>query len=408
MALLVSAKGNDLLAWRACGDFAATFRQSLLARLEFCRSDQGEALLLETSQALAGLIAANDAFSRHSRDLIGEVSAGAEPTRLRELVTSFYAGLYDHIAMYRSATAFYELSSQLLQALSNAIIRYAHTTLDRPLPQVKLVALGTAGRQEFSPFNPLQLMLVHAEANATEQEALSRFGELIHEGFQACGFQVDGIITTRNPDWCGSMSQWRQRLEQRLKQGGVSELVNLFRLSDQNPLYCDDGFEPEFKLLCRSCLKEHRSAMIYQATRVRNLSHGIGILGGMRFEKKGLYRGLFALRANALQPLAAAISIIGLIKNLESISIPQRIREILWKRELNVDMAERLLQAWHVLHELRLTREGAVHPDWASEATFYLNVEEMPGSEQILLRESLDAVAAIQRQVGVIISGMEE
>jgi signal-transduction protein with cAMP-binding, CBS, and nucleotidyltransferase domain len=411
MALLVSAKGSDLLAWRACGDFTVTFRQLLLDRLEFCRSDEAEALLMTTGQALDNLIAANDAFCARSTDLIGEASAQTEPSRLRGLVTVFFAGLYEHVDIHHSAPAFYEFSTLFLQALSGSISRYAHTALgqlDRQMPQVELIALGAAGRQEFSPFCPLQLLLVHGEAGAAEQEALSRLGHLIHEGFEACGLLVDGNVTPCNPEWRGSMSQWRQRLELQMEPGRTTGLTDLFRLADQSVLCHDEGFEPEFSMMCRSILKEHRSTMAFQVTRVLNLSHGIGIMGGMRLEKKGLYRRQFALRDNALRPLSAAISVLALLKGLEAPSTPQRIREILWRHELNVDMAERLLQAWHNLHELRLTRECTVQPDWSNEAPLHLNVEEMPDSEKNLLRESLETVGAIQRHVGQTFSGMEE
>ena len=411
MALLVSAKGGDVLAWRACGDFTASFRQLLLARLEFCRSNEAEALLMGTGQALDELIAANDAFCCRSKELIEDVSACDEPSRLRELSIAFYAGLYDHVGVHHSAPAFYEFSMLFLQALAASIIRHAHTTLgllDRHTPQLMLVAIGAAGRQEFSPFCPLQLLLVHAENSAVDHEALSQFGRLIHEGFEACGLQVDGVVTPRIPEWRGSMPEWRQRLVHRLDQGRVNGVADLFKLIDQSVLYHDEGFVPEFSGLCRSVLKERRSATAFQVTCVRNLPHGIGIMGGMRFEKKGPYRGLFALREHALQPLSAAIGIIALLRNLEATSTPQRIREILWKRELNVDMAERLLQAWHALHEVRLTREQDVQPDWSNEAPLHLNVDEMHDSEQTLLRESLEAVGAIQRHVGLTFSGMEE
>jgi signal-transduction protein with cAMP-binding, CBS, and nucleotidyltransferase domain len=411
MALLVSAKGSDILAWRACGDFSSSFRQSLLARLEFYRSNEAEALLLGTGQALDDLIAANDAFCLRCIDLIEELSDCVELPRLREIGTDFYAGLYDHVAIHKSAPAFYEFSTLFIQTLSRSIIRHVQAKLgllDRQMPQVILVALGTAGRQEYSPFSPLQFMLVHGETNDAGKKALSQFGRLIHEGFEACGLRVDGIVTPRNPEWRGSMSEWRQRLVQMLEQGGVNELIELFKLADQSILCSNAGFNPEFNLLCRSTLKERRSAMAFQVTRVRNLSHGIGIMGGLRFEKKGPYRGLFALNYNALQPLSAAISIIGLIKDLEAASTPQRIREILWRRELNVDMAERLLQAWHALHELRLTRESCLQPDWTNESSLYVNIEEMHDSEQNLLRGSLETVGAIQRHVGLTFSGMEE
>ena len=57
MALLVSAKGSDVLAWRAAGEFAVTFRQVVLDQMEFCRSDEAVAKLMGTSQALEDLAA---------------------------------------------------------------------------------------------------------------------------------------------------------------------------------------------------------------------------------------------------------------------------------------------------------------------------------------------------------------
>jgi len=71
-------------------------------------------------------------------------------------------------------------------------------------------------------------------------------------------------------------------------------------------------------------------------------------------------------------------------------------------------MAERLLQAWHTLHEVRLSRERDLQPDWSNRAPLYLNIEEMPDSDQDALRESLETVGAIQRHVGQTFSGMEE
>jgi signal-transduction protein with cAMP-binding, CBS, and nucleotidyltransferase domain len=412
MALLLSAKGGDLLAWRACGDFAAAFRQALLARLEFCRlTSDAEELLIVTGQALDDLLAANDAFCTRSKALIAELSACDDLSRLREITAEFFAGLYDHIGIHHSAPAFYEFSTLFLQALSRSIIRSAYAISAVPAlqkPPVMLIALGAAGRREFSPFCPLQLMLVHGGAEFAEQEALSQLGQLIHEGFEACGLRVDKAVTPRNPEWRGSMSEWRQRLTLKLDQGIVHELIDLFRFADQSTLCHDESFEPEFTVMCRSLLKERRSSMAFQVTRVLNLSHGIGIMGGLRFEKKGPYRGRFALRDNALQPLSAAISVLALLKGLEEPSTPQRIREILWRRELNVDMAERLLQAWHALHEMRLTRERDVQPDWSNEAPLHVIVEELQDGEQKFLRESLETVGALQRHVGLTFSGMEE
>jgi signal-transduction protein with cAMP-binding, CBS, and nucleotidyltransferase domain len=374
-------------------------------------TSDAEELLIVTGQALDDLLAANDAFCTRSNDLTAELSVCDNPSRLREITAEFFAGLYDHIGIHHSAPAFYEFSTLFLQALSRSIIRSAYSPSAVPDLQkqpVMLIALGSAGRREFSPFCPLQLMLVHGETGYAVHEDLSQLGRLIHEGFEASGLLVDGTVTPRNPEWRGSMSEWRHRLTLKLDQGIVPELIDLFRLADQSTLCHDEGFKPEFTVMCRSLLKERRSSMAFQVRRVLNLSHGIGIMGGLRFEKKGPYRGRFALHDNALQPLSDAISVLAQLKGLEEPSTPQRIREILWQRELNVDMAERLLQAWHALHELRLTRERDAQPGWSNEAPLYVNVEELHDDEQNLLRESLETVGALQRHVGLTFSGMEE
>jgi signal-transduction protein with cAMP-binding, CBS, and nucleotidyltransferase domain len=410
MALLVSAKGNDVLAWRAAGDFSATFRQQLLARLEYCKSDEAELLLSGVRQALDTLRGENDAYLLRCETILGEVAAATDQSRFKELAGLFFSELYGHIGTYRSAAAFYEFSTRFLQSVSGAIVRQARTALGEAggqLPQMKLIALGPAGRQEFSPFCPLHLLLVHGETGTAERENVFRLGRLIHGGFAACGFQVDAGIAPFNAAWCGTLPEWQQRLVQQLEHDDTDDLIDFFRLSDQTVLFQDEGFDVDFFQLCTDLLKNHRAAMEFQILRVLNLSHGIGIMGGMRFEKKGPYRGKFALLDNGLQPLAAAIATLALIKNLKASSTPQRIREVLWMRKLNVDMAERLLQSWHNLHELRLLRESATHPDWSDQGALHLEIDDLDNREQAVLRESLESVGAIQRHVGLNYSSME-
>lgn len=410
MALLVSAKGNDVLAWRAAGDFSATFRQQLLARLEYCKSEEGEQLLAGVGHSLATLVADNEAFLQRCETILTDVATSSDHSRFREQAEQFFTDLYEHVAIHHSAVAFYELSNRFLQALSGAILRQARVSQGAPAEQLsplQLIALGPVGRLEFSPFCPLQLLLVHGDGERVDRETRTRLGQLIHDGFSACGFQVDERITPRNEAWCGSRTEWRQRLLQLLDQGEPDDLIDFFRLADQSVLYADEGAEGDFFRFCLLLLKNHRAALDFQVTRVLNLSHGIGIMGGMRFEKKGPYRGKFALLDNGLQPMAAAVATLALFKNLESASTPQRIREVLWMRKLNVDMAERLLQAWHTLHELRLLREAGTHPEWSDQGALHLEIDDLNDSEQASLRESLESVGAIQRHVGLTYSSME-
>jgi len=411
MALLVSAKGSDVLAWRAAGDFAVTFRQVVLDRMEFCRSDEAAAMLSGVSQALDDLAAANDAFCSRCDSLLEEVAVCNQPARLRELTTSFFAGLYDHSAIHHSAPAFYEFSQLFLQALAGSVSRYSYAMLgdsSAQMPELALIALGPAGRQEFSPFCSLQFMLVQEQAGDEQDALVQRFATLVHEGFEACGLQVDEAVTPRNSQWRGTLSEWGLRLDKVLKRGKFSEVIELLRLADQTQLDGAGDVGPAFRRRSLAALAASPVAVKNHVSRVVALSNGIGMMGGLRFEKSGPYRGQFALFENALQPLSASLSALGLLKRLETMATPRRVRELLWRRELNVDMAERLLQAWHMLNELRLTRERELHPDWSNEAPLYLDIEPMTVTEQEALRESLEAVGNIQRHVGLNFSGVGE
>lgn len=409
MALLVSAKGSDVLAWRAAGDFAATFRHSLLARLEFCSSSDGEQLLVRAGEALDVMAAGNRAFAERGDVLLEELAAGCDNRRLRELSGEFYSNLYEHVALFRSVAAFYEFSSRFLEVAARSIMQRSAAALAAsvgPLPQLKLFALGPAGRQEFSPFCPLQLLLVYGD-EAIRDDVQQRLGEMIHEGFAACGFRVDDVITPRNPDWRGSLPVWGRRLVNLLEEGDAEHLIDFFRLSDMTSLYCDEGFKPDFRGYFSAFLRKHPAALAFQVSRIMSLSHGIGIMGGMRFERKGAYRGMFALLENGLQPLSAAVSVLALLKELESSATQQRIIEVLWKRQLNVDMAERILLGWHTLNEFRLLREVGTHPFWSNLAPLHLDVDNLSDDEQASLRESLESVGVIQRHVGLTYSSME-
>jgi signal-transduction protein with cAMP-binding, CBS, and nucleotidyltransferase domain len=411
MALLVSAKGSDILAWRAAGDFAVTYRQMILNRMEFCRSDEAAAMLTGACHALENLAAANDKFCSRCENLIEEVAACHEPTRLRELTTLFFTGLYDHTAMYHAAPAFYQFSMLFLQALAGSVSRYSRAKLGdsfSQMPELTLIALGPAGRQEFSPFCPLQFILVHGQIDDADAGLIHRFATLLHEGFKACGLQVDEHVTPRNSEWRGSLPEWGLRLDNVLGSGTSSEISEILRLTDQTQLDGAADTGSSFRQLSLAVLAASPVARTNLVSRVVALSNGIGMMGGLRFEKGGPYRGQFALLDNALQPLSASISALSLLKRLETTATPRRIRELVWRRDLNVDLAERLLQAWHLLHELCLSREQEVQPDWANAAPLHLDIDQMNVTEQEALREALDAIGTIQRHVGLNFSGSGE
>lgn len=410
MAIVVSSKGNDLGAWRAAGEFGLLLRQALLDRAALLTSTQFEAQLGEITQELERRATEHDAALAALERLKEDAAAATEPVRLGEVVREFYAACYALFGPSRSASAFYRLSGAFLEtvarsALDCALARLGLTT-DR-LPPLALIALGPTGRHEFSPFCTLQLLLVHGETGPLPAGLPGMVGQALHQVFEEAGLKPDGAISPRTPAWCGTLAQWRQRLLAVLEEGEPAELVDLLRLADQAALLPANGLEQEFRDLCLALVGTSRPTLEFLVTRIQGLSNGVGLMGGVRLERSGPHRGLFALLDHALLPLTASITALTLMAGGKGIGTPARIRELLANRKLNVEQAERLLEAWHTLNELRLGREAALFPDTAGRASLYIDPETLSEPEMERFREVLDTVDAIQRHVAVTFSGWE-
>lgn len=411
MPIVISSKGNDFSAWRAAENFGATFREALLKRAATLTSEQAGELFLDVGQVLERSALEHEADLLRIRRMVHEVATVDESTRLGEIVQEFYGASYALFGRNRSAPAFYGLGEEFLMALGGTVIAVAGKKLgplSRRLPPLALIALGPAGRREFSPFCRLQLLLLHGEIDPSYGELLGLLGRALHETFEAAGLQPDEVVTPRNPDWRGTPAQWRQRLARGLEGGQADGLIDLLRLADQSPLHDQGNLGADFRGACLEQLAGNKTAMQSLVTRLNSLSKGLGLMGGIRLERSGPFRGLFRLLDHALLPLSAGITALSLMCGIDARESTRRIRELQGHGWLDVEMAERLLEAWHLFNMLRLTRETEKHPDWGNQEAFYLGTAALSETGQDEIRECLETVAALQRHVGITFSGWEE
>lgn len=411
MALLLSAKGGDVTARRAVEEFTAAYRQALLDLAASDLSSGAETVFSETCAALETAIITHQKLLKRLDSLTEEVSAAAPSTRLRELTVAFYGDLYRHFGLFRSVPAFYQLSMAFLRQASAAIIAQAKDQLGlsaRHLPEMALIAVGPAGRCEYSPFCPLQILLVHGKVAASRLQTIDLFCHTLHAGFEAAGLAVDPAVTPRNAIWRGTLAEWQQRCEDGLQPQADEELINLCRLVDQYPLHPGEGFARELKQISRAALGGSRPALTNLIKRMASLSNGLGIMGGLKLERSGNERGLFRLLDHGLLPLSAALSALALIRESPAVSSCERIHDLQKRRELDVELAERMLATWHSLHDLRLRLEQSFHIDEHTSQSLCLNPKELTVEQQQSLKEALESVAIIQRHVEIVFSGMGE
>lgn len=410
MNYLLSAKGGDVTSWRAVEDFAARYRQMLLDRIASGQCGDAADVLRETCAMLETMCAAHQDLVQHLELQRDEITT-APLHRLKNLTIAFYSDLYRHFSQFRSAPIFFEQSMLYLRDVSAVVIRLATEQLGPHagnLPEITLAAVGPAGRGEYSPFCPLQLLLIHGEAGPAQLTAIEQLCHALHAGFEAAGLTVDPLVTPRSERWRGTLTEWRKRGEEWLQSHGEEELIDLNRLVDLTPLYPAEGAATELRRSCRAVLGKNRPALATLVKRMMHLSNGLGIMGRLKLERYGSERSVFLLLDHGLLPLSAALSVLGLITEIESDGSCELIRDLLQRRELDVEMAERMLEAWHYLNGRRLQVEQAFHLDDHAGHALLLKADEMTAEQRQMLKDALEAVASIQRHVEIIFSGTGE
>jgi signal-transduction protein with cAMP-binding, CBS, and nucleotidyltransferase domain len=282
MNIMLSAKSGDVTAWRAVEEFAAEYRQALRDQAASYRSGGTEAVFSGTCAELENSIALHQELLKHLNTLIESVASATSSEHLKEITEEFYSTLYRHFEQFRSAPAFYQLSMAFLREISGAITAQATDQLGlsaRHLPEIALIAVGPAGRCEYSPFCRLQILIVHGEVAGSHLDTLNLFCHALHAGFEDAGVAVDPIVTPRNPEWRGTQDEWRQRCEYGLRPQADEELIHLSRLADQYPLHPVSPFAGELKKICSAALNGNRPALTNLIARMASLSNGIGIIG---------------------------------------------------------------------------------------------------------------------------------
>ena len=411
MDILLSAKGGGITSRMAVEDFAAGYRQSLLDRAASDRSGSAESVFSTTCATIEAAIATHQNLLKRLNSLIENVAAATPSTNLRELTGQFYSNLYLYFGHFNSAPAFYQLSMAFMRQLSTTITARALDQLGlfaHHLPEMTLIAIGPAGRCEYSPFCPLQLLLVHGKVAESQLQTITLFCQTIHSEFEETGLFIDPVVTPRNTLWRGTLADWQQRCEDALRPQAEEELINLCRLVDQYPLHPVEGLAPEFKKISSTILGGSRAAQANLIERMKSLSNGLGLMGGLKLERSGGGRGQFRLLDHGLLPLSTALSALSLITSSTSISNSERIQELLKRRELDVELAERMLATWHSLHGLRLRREQSFQIERHINQPLFLNPHELTAEQRQSLEAALESVAFIQRHVEIIFSGMRE
>jgi CBS domain-containing protein len=173
---------------------------------------------------------------------------------------------------------------------------------------------------------------------------------------------------------------------------------------DQTAVFDQGGIGDQFRKICLKGLA-NPVAITNLVDRCAALSNGLGLMGGLKLEKTGPHRGRFPLLDHGLVPLSASVSTFAVMAGSSAADTPARLKNLVKLRRLDVDLAERGLQAWHLFSRYRINLELDAFPGQDCRDILNLDPEKLDAAQLDELRDCLQTVEDLQRMLQVAGNG---
>ncbi|HEY5974842.1 MAG TPA: putative nucleotidyltransferase substrate binding domain-containing protein [Geobacteraceae bacterium] len=426
MALFSSSPHSDLLGSRAVNQLLEECRERLAARLQTLPPGGGLSLLKELrlklneellkEEQLAAMFAAADRS-------LAEARSAAE---LADAYRRFTAVAQDHYLLRLSVISLHTACNGFRDRLLHKALALAGETLHQagdalPPAPLLLLAAGTAGRQELSLSGCSDYYLIHA-GNGAATDYCGRLTSHLLAMLGECGLAVaERHLPVGDHFWYGSLADWQayvnkaRHASQNRPRPVIPALPGLTgpgkqpeieddyeqtieMLADLRPVWGDDQLAATILTEARATLnQESTSEPFHQlARKTATMPVAIGMFGWFRLARSGEHRGEFSLAHLALEPLMATTRLLAIRHGIGQTSTIDRLKALQAAGRIDVELTNRLLTAYHEFASHKIVLELRQNLD---EGEFFFNPEELSEEDTDKLKQGLEAVTILQRQV---------
>ena len=221
--------------------------------------------------------------------------------------------------------------------------------------------------------------------------------ERLHEvGFPKC----TGNVMPSNQKWRGSLTDWKERLEERLTfERGIFEPLDVVILTDARCVAGDQKMLDElltgfFRFLTdnKNVMKDFIQAAVLMPT-------ALSFFGNFKVEKSGVHKDRLNLKLHGWAPLILAVRMLALSNGVFEPNTLRRIRELRAMNVIKKEMETDLTDAYLVFVKFRImnqmnSKEVENHMDLS-----YLRPDMLGPQEQERLRRAMRAVEALQKYI---------
>lgn len=412
MPMLLGTKGDDILKWRASTDLVHSLKQRLERKWGSSSSREAEAFLGTLMESLEDELAYEGQLDEGLAALELAIAQAPAPAALVRLQARWRDLASAHFRRRNSPLALCTVCSRLHDLVLRRAAQLAEERMrdlgQGTAPVYALLVSGDRGRGEQTLYGRNRYLLLHQ----LDSQRFYLFSRQL-----TLALQEAGVLEEREAPWHGSLSEWRSLLKNvgRDQEPPSPDLEPLapfaaaqkqdapplpewrWRLESMADLRYVAGFEPlaeQAQSAAAAAVREQcgRDPFFQLARRVIGLPLALGHFGRWRLERSGEHQWEIDIERMALSPLVQLVRILALQAGVHEGGTLQRVRQLLDRGALDVDLAERLLKALQCLLQLRI--ESEIRSEGPGG---FANPEEFSAALDARLRSALEAVLSLQK-----------
>lgn len=296
-----------------------------------------------------------------------------------------------------------KIISELNDACTKQVIAIVLKKMDSPPPvNFSWLALGSQGRSEqllqTDQDNALIYEDVAEELEAATKKYFLDLATRINKGLFEIGYEYcPAEMMASNPNWCLSLSDWKNRVHHWITNTGKNEVLLSFIFFDYSLSYGDNELVNNLSDFIFEDVKANPTFYIHLVSGALQSQSPTGFFREFLLEQNGAHKDFFNIKNRALMPLADAARVLILSHSIKSISnTSERFEKLAELEPTNSELYLACAYSYKALLKFR-TKQGLLHNDSGQ----YISLDTLSKAEKIKLKSTFKTIKELQEIIRI-------
>ncbi len=300
--------------------------------------------------------------------------------------------------------------STISDAITKRIIGFALEKCGPPPVPFVFMILGSEGRHEQTlktdQDNAIVYQDVAAEREAETQAYFLRLAKLICTWLDKAGYAFcEGNIMAQNPQWCGSLTKWKNYFSSWIHAAEPEDLLQASIFFDFRGAYGEMDLIEELRQFLFESLAGWSGFFRHLSENALYFKPPLGFFRNFVVASKGEHRNTFDIKS-AMMPIVDFARIYALKNHLEETNTLERLHQLYLRKKLSWQEYNDLEQGYSFMMQLRFVRQIESVVEENAKPDNYINPKKLSRIEQTMLKEIFKRIEKFQTKLSVEFTGL--